>query len=67
MSDITQAIHETVDAAKELRAQEHALRDAVASGDEAAILAAARNYFRGEHVEQCDRATARVQRRPGRA
>lgn len=67
MSDLAQAIHKTLDAARDLRAQETALRDAVASGDEAAILAAARDYFRGENVEQCDRAIARVQRRPGRS
>ena len=43
---ITNAIREAVDAAHELRAQESALRDAVASGDVTAIVTAAQNFFR---------------------
>jgi hypothetical protein len=51
MADIVDAIRETINTAHELQTREASLRDAVASGDEAAILAAAREFFREEHVE----------------
>ncbi len=45
MPDLANAIQETVDAARELRARESALRDAVASGDVTAIVTAAQDFF----------------------
>jgi hypothetical protein len=65
-SDIVNGIREAVDAARDMRSRETALRDAVDSGDNAAIVAAAITYVRGEYVEQRDRAAARVQRSPSR-
>jgi hypothetical protein len=47
VSDIAEAIQETLRAAQDMQAKEAALRDAVASGDEPAILAAAYDYVRG--------------------
>lgn len=65
MADLTRAIRETVDIAADLRAREAALAEAVQSDDEQAILEAARNLFRRDDGGR-DRASARVQRRPGR-
>lgn len=65
MTAIQTAIQETIDAARELRAREDALRSAVASGNGPAIIEAARAYF-GEDEHGRDRAPARVERGPGR-
>jgi hypothetical protein len=67
MTEIVRAINETIDAARELREHEVALRDAVASGDAQAIVEAAHRYFGGEYAQRRDRAAARIERRPSEA
>lgn len=58
---IAEAIRETVDAARDLRAREDALRAAVASGDGTAIIEAARAFFEETDAERCDRPAPRVE------
>lgn len=65
MREISKAIHDVLQIAAGLRLREEALRDAVQSGDEDAILAAAREMFGGDGADRRDRAPARLQRRPG--
>jgi hypothetical protein len=50
VSDIAAGIQETLEAAQDMQAMEAALRIAVSSVDESAMLAASLNYFRGEDV-----------------
>lgn len=66
MSNVANAIRETVSIAEQMRVAEVALRDAVESDDDAAILTAARNLFRRNDGGR-DRALARLERRPGRS
>lgn len=61
-----EAIVETVNAARAMRAREDALRAAVASGDGPAIIEAARALFEDDDDGR-DRAPARVERGAGRA
>ena len=60
MTEIARAINETIDAARELREREVALRDAVASSDTEAIVETAHDYFGDEYAQRGDRAAARV-------
>lgn len=66
MTAPAQAIRETIEAARALRAREDALRAAVASGDADAIVRAARDFFEDDD-DECDRAPARLERGAGRA
>jgi hypothetical protein len=61
-----EAIREVVHEARAMRAREDALRAAVASGDAAAILQAARELFEEDDDER-DRAPARLDRGAGRS